>query len=194
MAVTYEADYTCVISWTAGLDEGMGLVWLWGGGVALPRQPMKWAPVWVVWQNGCEGVMRILAVWKLCGLWGSHGLLVDFWQLSLWNGKDRSSAKIGPRKIFPLCSRVFCILISVWKDGGAYAPPCTQACLLSWVQWSLFDLHVMLCLGDQEILHPETRNQWFTLWHLSKSSMGCVLFNHARLIIGVWLLKPAMFI
>ena len=35
--------------------------------------------MWAVWQKGCEGVVCILAMWKLCGFCGIvYGLPVDF--------------------------------------------------------------------------------------------------------------------
>ena len=33
--------------------------------------------MWLVWQKGREGVVCILAMWKLCGI--ACGLPVDFW-------------------------------------------------------------------------------------------------------------------
>ena len=68
--------------WKKG-NEGVGLVWLWGGGVALPTQEMRWALARVVWQNSREGVVCILAaVWFLWDcLQASCGLPVVSWHL-----------------------------------------------------------------------------------------------------------------
>ena len=36
--------------------------------------------MWVVWWDGRDGVVCILAMWKLCGFCGiAYGLPVDFW-------------------------------------------------------------------------------------------------------------------
>ena len=53
--------------------------------------------MWAVWQNGCEGVVCILALWKLCGFCGIVcGLLVDFqWPVNARSGMEVLEAQDG---------------------------------------------------------------------------------------------------
>ena len=80
MAINEADGYTSVIVWTVRPEDRQQrcdvsvVVRRW-----CSTQEMRCGLVWSVWRNGCEGVVCILALWKLCGFCGIVcELLVDF--------------------------------------------------------------------------------------------------------------------